>query len=76
MATYDVMWWLVLLPSGRWNNHCRVGGIWLADVITNWQMLLPKGYYVLILVLGCLTEPHPICVADGTCQHFCLGMDC
>ena len=53
MATYIVMWWLVLLPSGRWNNHCRVGGIRLADVITNWQMLLPKGYYVLILVLGC-----------------------
>ena len=48
MATCFVMWRLMLLPSGRWNNHCRVGVIWLADVITNWQMLLPKGYYVLI----------------------------
>ena len=38
----------MLLPSGRWNNHYRVGVIWLADVITNWQVLLPKGYYVLI----------------------------
>ena len=37
---FGVMWWLMLLPSGRWNGHCRVGGIMLADVIANWQMLL------------------------------------
>ena len=30
---------------------------------------------ILILVLGCYTEPHPIYVADGIYQHFCLGMD-
>ena len=30
---FCVMWWLMLLPSGRWNGHYRVGGIRLADVI-------------------------------------------
>ena len=29
--------------------------------------------FILILVLGCYTEPHPIYVADGIYQHFCLG---
>ena len=42
-----VMWWLMLLPSGRWNGYCRVGGIMLADVIANWQMLLPRVIIVL-----------------------------
>ena len=23
---FGIMWWQVLLPSGRWNSHCRVGG--------------------------------------------------
>ena len=32
----------MLLPSGRWNGHYRVGGFKLADVIANWQMLLPS----------------------------------
>ena len=66
----------MVLPSGRWNCHCRVeDGTWL--------MLLPLGrcyspgsMIILILVLGCYTEPHPIYVADGIYQHFCLGMDC
>ena len=26
MATFGVRWWQMLLPSGRWNGHCRVGG--------------------------------------------------
>ena len=29
---------------------------------------------ILILVLRCYQEPHPIYVADGTCQHFYLGI--
>ena len=69
------MCWLMVLPSGRWNGHCRVGD-------GKWLMLLPLGrcyspgsMIILILVLGCYTEPHPIYVADGICQHFCLGMD-
>ena len=33
------VWWLMLLPGGRWNNHCRV-------TLSLWQMLLP---WVLIL---------------------------
>ena len=45
---FGVMWWLMLLPSGRWNGHCRVGGNMLADVIANWQMLLPRVIIVLI----------------------------
>ena len=41
-----------------------------------WQMLQPSGRWnghciILILVLGCQTEPHPIYVADGICPHFC-----
>ena len=28
--------WLMLLPSGRWNSHCKVGVV--ADVIAMWQM--------------------------------------
>ena len=45
---FGVMWWLMLLPSGRWNGHCRVGDIMLADVIANWQMVLPRVIIVLI----------------------------
>ena len=69
------MCWLMVLPSGRWNGHCRVED-------GKWLMLLPLGrcyspgsMFILILVLGCYTEPHPIYVADGIYQHFCLGMD-
>ena len=28
--------WQILLPSGRWNSHCRIGV--LADVSAMWQM--------------------------------------
>ena len=31
--------------------------------------------FISILVPRCSTEPHPICVADGTCLHFYSGMD-
>ena len=49
----------------------------MVDVITTRQMLLPwVNDLILISVLGCQTEPHPICVADGTCQCFYSGMDC
>ena len=33
---FGIMWWQMLLPGGRWNSHCRVGGI-------EWLMLLPQG---------------------------------
>ena len=23
---YSTRWWQMLLPGGRWNSHCRVGG--------------------------------------------------
>ena len=48
----------------------------LADVIAMWQMLSPLGGFILVLVLSCSTEPHPIYEADGICLYFCLGMDC
>ena len=41
MATFYVVWWQMLLPSGRWNGHCRVGDGLVADVITTRQMVLP-----------------------------------
>ena len=41
IATFGVMWWQMLLPSGRWNGHCRVGGSLVVDVITTRQMVLP-----------------------------------
>ena len=44
-------------------------GFFVVDVITTGQL------FTLGLVLRCLTEPHPKCVADGICQYFCLGMD-
>ena len=48
-----------------------------------WQMLKPivvdvimtGQLFTLGLVLRCLTEPYPKCVADGICQYFYLGMD-
>ena len=33
---FSIMCWLMLLPSGRWNSHCRV-------VNVEWLMLLPLG---------------------------------
>ena len=38
---FYVMWWQMLLPSGRWNGHCRVGDGFVAYVITTGQMVLP-----------------------------------
>ena len=57
------MCWLMVLPSGRWNGHCRVEDV-------KWLMLLPLGRCygpgsMFILIQG-YTEPHPIYVADGT----------
>ena len=77
IATFcGIMWWQMLLPGGRWNSHCRMGGI-------EWLMLLPQGrcychgsMIYFNLSSGMLTEPHPIYVADGTCQYFYSGMDC
>ena len=56
------MWWLMLLPSGRWNGHYRVAGNKLADVIANWQMLLPGVINVLFLSYGMLSR---------TSSHMC-----
>ena len=41
IATFSVMWWQMLLPSGRCYGHCRVGDGTVADVITTGQMVLP-----------------------------------
>ena len=54
----------MLLPSGRWNGHCRVTFVIVADVIAMGLDLIS------ILVLRCLAEPHPKCEADGTCLCF------
>ena len=63
--------WMMLLPGGWWNCHCRVvAGRWYgqqADVICQVNLLT--------LVLRCSIEPHPKCVADGICQYFYSGMD-
>ena len=32
---YSTKWWLMLLPGGRCNGHCRV-------VVFRWLMLLPQ----------------------------------
>ena len=75
----DVKTTLCLLVWSVGWCYCQV-----ADGITtrveDWQMLQPSGRWnghcsMLFLVLGCQTEPHPICVAEGTCQHFYSGMD-
>ena len=63
----------------RWQMECPLGELYyycLADVIAMWQMLSPLGGFILILVLSCSTEPHPIYETDGICLYFCLGMDC
>ena len=59
--------------GGRWNNH--PGWVFLWKMLYPWwHMELPLVSFISILVLICSTEPHPICVADGTCQHFYSGM--
>ena len=52
------------------------GGWCLADVIAMVDDGIATSQLISILVLRCLTEPHPIYVADGICLHFYLGMDC
>ena len=52
------------------------GGLYLADVIAMVADGITTVSLILHLVLRCLAEPHPRCVADGTCLHFYLGMDC
>ena len=106
----QLLYWLMLLPCGRWNHHLLLYCIIvLADVIAMWQMEKPLHWcfiylmadviatagcecfppgrchsqgadgrviFILISVLRCYAEPHPIYEADGTCLCSCLGMDC
>ena len=37
MHLFYVLWWQMLLPSGRWNSHC---GVWM---FPSWYMLLSRG---------------------------------
>ena len=41
MATFYVMWWQMLLPSGRCYGYCGVGDGSVADVITTGEKALP-----------------------------------
>ena len=41
IANFVVMWWQMLLPSGRCYGHYRVGDGTVADVISTGQMVLP-----------------------------------
>ena len=44
MATfYITMWWQMLLPGGRWNNHLWVEWCFVVDVVPLGQMFLPWG---------------------------------
>ena len=80
--------WLMLLPLGTFVLADVIAMV--ADVITTqgvygvvWQVLKPivvdvittGQQFIVVLVLRCLTEPHPKCVADGICQYSYLGMD-
>ena len=64
MATFYVMWWQMLLPSGRWYGHYRVGDGSVADVITTGQMVLPG---VNILFYFSLTSE----MISRTSSHMC-----
>ena len=45
------LYWLVLLPSGRWNSHIFFVIYCKADVIAQWQMEWPlQGVSVSLLV--------------------------
>ena len=65
IAKWQMLW---PLQGGWW--YCGWCYCHRADGIVIGQ------YFTLVLVLRCYQEPHPIYVADGICQHFCLGMDC
>ena len=41
IANFIVMWWQMLLPSGKCYGHYRVGDGTVADVITTGQIVLP-----------------------------------
>ena len=36
----------------------------------------PQGHFILVCILCCWTEPHPICEADGICLCFYSRMGC
>ena len=67
---------LMLLPCGRWNSHWVNFVIIFGRCYCHVADVMATGWITSTLVLGCLTEPHPICEADGICLYFCLGMDC
>ena len=52
----------------------QVGMLTRQILLPWWQMELPLGHFILILVLCCLLEPNPIYETDGICLYFCLGM--
>ena len=63
--------------------YCQVAdGMATAGWVTNMVDVITKvadgiaTRVCLFWVLRHLTEPHPICMADGICLYFCLGMDC
>ena len=52
------LWWQMLLPSGRWNGHCRV---W---VFPSWSDVVPRGqmdmgnYFSFSFEVVCRTSSH------------------
>ena len=65
----------VICQGGRWNGLPGWVMLW-SDVITIVADGVASVYCsISALVLGCCTEPHPICGADGTCLCSCSGMD-
>ena len=32
-------------------------------------------FFMLVFIMDCCTQPHPICEADCTCLCFCFGID-
>ena len=79
------------LICGRWNSHFLLWladvVAMVADIMaTGWNVLgrccclggrcYSHRVIILILVLCCWPEPHPICEADGICLCFCSGMGC
>ena len=74
------------IATSVWCGRCYYH---LADVMANRMEWIGRCYsqcgrwnnhwvftFILILVLWCYSEPHPIYEADGTCLCFCSGMDC
>ena len=65
--------WIVK-HDGMFNMADVVASV--TDGIATGSMYLVVFYFILILVLWCWVEPHPICESDGICLCFCSGMDC